>query len=210
MRANFRISCAYFFGEYLDNGYRPRTPHEVKELPPIENTLAIGSSLADHLSWQLSVQTHDELLWTIGTAIIGNLDDDGYFRASIDEIAAMGNWPEADVERVLSLVHAFDPIGVAARDLQECLLLQLRHLGLEKTPSEVIVRDHLRLLENHQLPELARQLDLPIDEAQGPHCHHPSSRPETRGLVQPFTVPVRHPRCVCAEDRRRVCGRSQR
>ena len=155
---------AYFFGEYLENGYRPRAPREVKELPPIENTLATGSSLADHLTWQLSVQTHDELLQIIGTAIIGNLDDDGYLRASIDEIAAMGNWPEADVERVLSLVHAFDPIGVAARDLQECLLLQLRHLGLEKTPSEVIIRDHLRLLENHQLPELARQLDLPIDE----------------------------------------------
>ena len=64
-------------------------------------------------------------------------------------------------------MQAFDPIGVAARDLQECLLLQLRHLGLGETPSETIVRDHLRLLQNHQLPELARQLDLPIDELTG-------------------------------------------
>ena len=155
---------AYFFGEYLDNGYRPRVPRDVKELPPIENTLSTVSSLADHLTWQLSAQTGDEVVQTIGTAIVGNLDEDGYLAASIQEIAVMGNWPEADVNRVLALVHTFDPMGVAARDLQECLLLQLRHLGLENTPSEVIVRDHLRLLENHQLPELARQLDLRVDE----------------------------------------------
>ena len=173
---------AYFFWEYLDNGYRPRVPRDFKELPPIENTLSTVSSLADHLTWQLSAQTDDELLRSIGTAIIGNLDEDGYLVASIDEIAAMGNWPEAEVDRVLSLVHAFDPIGVAARDLQECLLLQLRHLGLETTPSEVIVRDHLRLLENHQLPELVRQLDLPIDELKN-HIdiiRHLDPKPGTR------------------------------
>ena len=119
---------AYFFGEYLDNGDRPRVPRDVKELPPIENTLSTVSSLADHLTWQLSAQTGDEVVQTIGTAIVGNLDEDGYLAASIQEIAVMGNWPEADVNRVLALVHTFDPMGVAARDLQECLLLQLRHL----------------------------------------------------------------------------------
>ena len=133
-------------------------------MPPIENTLSTVSSLADHLTWQLSAQRGDDVVQTIGTAIVGNLDEDGYLAASIQEIAVMGSWPEAEVNRVLALVHTFDPMGVAARDLQECLLLQLRHLGLENTPSEVIVRDHLRLLENHHLPELARQLDLRVDE----------------------------------------------
>src|SRR5262250_1809520 len=52
---------AYFFGEYLDEGYRPRQPQEVKELPPIENTLSSKNSLADHLAWQLNLQTNDEL-----------------------------------------------------------------------------------------------------------------------------------------------------
>ena len=157
---------AYFFGDYLDNGYRPRVPREFKELPPIENTLSTVTSLADHLTWQLSAQTDDELLQSSGAAIIGNLNEDGYLVASIDEIARMGGWPKSEVDRILSVVQAFDPIGVAARDLQECLLLQLRHLGLEGTPSEVIVRDHLRLLEHHQRPELARQLELPIDQLQ--------------------------------------------
>ncbi len=154
----------YFFGDYLDDGYRSRTPSEVKELPPIENTLSSAASLADHLIWQLSLQTEDDKLREIGSAIIGNLDDDGYLVASVEEIAAMGEWPVADVERGLQHVQTFDPIGVAARDLQECLWLQIRHLGLEGTPTEKIVTEHLRLLQNHQVPEIARRLGMTIDE----------------------------------------------
>src|SRR6476661_9079566 len=56
----------YFFGDYLDDGYRSRTPSEVKELPPIENTLSSAASLSDHLLWQLSMQTDDEKLKEIG------------------------------------------------------------------------------------------------------------------------------------------------
>src|SRR5437588_12025567 len=154
----------YFFGDYLDDGYRPRTPQEVKELPPIENTLSTSTSLADHLMWQLSMQTDDPLMREIGSAIVGNLDDDGYLVASFDELAAMGPWPVTEVERALKLVQAFDPTGVAARDLQECLLLQLRHLGLEGTPTEKIATDHLRLLQNHQVPEIGRNLGMTIDD----------------------------------------------
>src|SRR3984893_4356122 len=67
----------YFFGDYLDDSYRPRAPQEVKELPPIENTLSTASSLTDHLMWQLSMQSDDTTIREIGSAIIGNLDDDG-------------------------------------------------------------------------------------------------------------------------------------
>jgi RNA polymerase sigma-54 factor len=154
----------YFFGEYLDDGYRPRAPQEVKELPPIENTLSSTSSLADHLSWQLSLLTDDPDTRDIGEAIIGNLDDDGYLVASLDELAAMGPWPVDEVERVLRMVQGFDPIGVAARDLQESLLLQLRHLGLDNSPAERIVTEHLRALQNHQIPEISRKLGMAIEE----------------------------------------------
>ncbi|MBL8142613.1 MAG: RNA polymerase factor sigma-54 [Acidobacteria bacterium] len=158
----------YFFGDYLDDGYKPRMPTEIKELPPIENTLSSTSSLTDHLLWQLTAQVDDGATRDIAQAIIGNLDDDGYFVASIDEIAAMGTWPVPEVERVLGIIQHFDPVGVAARDLQECLVLQLRHLGLEGTPTERIVTDHLRLLQNHQVPEIARRLGISIDEIR-PH-----------------------------------------
>src|SRR5512138_219583 len=153
----------YFFGDYLDDGYRPRTPTEVKELPPIENTLSTGQSLSSHLLWQLSMQTDDALMREIGEAIIGNLDDDGYLVATVEELAAMGPWPVEQVENALKLIQGFDPIGVCARDLQECLLLQLRHLGMAGTPAERIVTEHMRLLQNHQVPELARKLGLPMD-----------------------------------------------
>jgi RNA polymerase sigma-54 factor len=154
----------YFFGDYLDDGYRPRTPTEVKELPPIENTLSTAASLSDHLLWQLSMQTDDSGLRTIGEAIIGNLDDDGYLVATVDELSSMGPWPTEAVERALKLVQCFDPIGVAARDLQESLLLQLRHLGLAGSPAERIVTEYMRLLQNHQIPELAKKLGMSIDE----------------------------------------------
>ncbi len=154
----------YFFGDYLDDGYRPHTPQEVKELPPIENTLATSSSLSDHMLWQLSLLPDDQQVRDIGSAIVGNLNDDGILVASLDEIAAMGPWPVDEVERTLKIVQSFDPIGVAARDLQECLLLQLRHIGLQGTPTEKIVTEHLRLLQNHQVPEIAKRLGMSIED----------------------------------------------
>src|SRR5712691_2278742 len=154
----------YFFGDYLDDGYRPHTPQEVKELPPIENTLATSSSLGEHMMWQLSLLSEDEKLREIGSAIIGNLNDDGMLVASLDEIAAMGPWPIEQVEKALKVVQGFAPIGVAARDLQECLLLQIRHIGLEGTPTERIVTEHLRLLQGHNVPEIAKRLGMSIDD----------------------------------------------
>jgi RNA polymerase sigma-54 factor len=156
----------YFFGEYLDDGYRARQPQEVRELPPIENTLSSKGSLADHLMWQLDLQAGDDLQREIGETIIGNIDDDGYFVASIEEIAAAGDWAVADVERALAYVQSFDPIGVGARDLQECLLLQLKHLGMAGTTTELLVRDHLRLLQNHRIPELAKLVGIPPEEVK--------------------------------------------
>jgi len=156
----------YFFGEYLEDGYRPRQPQEVKELPPIENTLSSKGSLADHLMWQLSLQANDEEVRDIGTAIIGNIDDDGYLVASVNEIAALGEWDVSAVERALDFVQAFDPVGVGARDLQECLLIQIKHLGLAGSPVETIVRDPLSLLQNHKIPELARALGMEPEEVR--------------------------------------------
>ncbi len=183
----------YFFGDYLDDGYRPRAPQEVKELPPIENTLSTSSSLTDHLEWQLSLQTEAAANREIGEAIIGNLDDDGYLVASVDEIASMGPWPVDEVETALRLIQSFDPIGVAARDLQECLTLQIKHLQLEGTPTEKIVSEHLRLLHNHQMPDLARKLGLTIEELKG-HVEiiqHLDPKPGSRFNPQPsqYVIP---------------------
>ncbi len=146
----------------------------------------------------------------IGEAIIGNLDDDGYLVATVEELAAMGPWPTEEVERALKLVQGFDPIGVAARDLQECLLLQLRHLGMAGTPAERIVTEHMRLLQNHQVPELARKLGMSIDDLKQ-HIElirHLDPKPGSR--LQPVAVAVRHPRRLHRQGRGSVRGGAQR
>jgi len=94
----------------------------------------------------------------------------------------MGPWAVEEVERALSVIQGFDPVGVAARDLQECLLLQLRHHGHAGTPSERIVSEHMQLLKNHQVPELARKLGMSIDELK-PHIElirHLDPKPGSR------------------------------
>jgi RNA polymerase sigma-54 factor len=192
----------YFFGDYLDDGYKPRAPQEVKELPPIENTLSTSSSLTDHLEWQLSLQTADDSVREIGEAIVGNLDDDGYLVASVDEIASMGPWPVDKVEEALKLIQSFDPIGVAARDLQECLTLQIKYLHLEGTPTEKIVSEHLRLLHNHQMPELARKLNLTIEELKT-HVEiiqHLDPKPGSRFNPQPSQCVIPDVYIIKVED----------
>jgi RNA polymerase sigma-54 factor len=137
-------------------------------MPPIENTLTETPDLYDHLLWQLHMSASDELTQEIGEAIIQNLDEDGMLRASVDEIANMGPFPLEEVEKALAVVQALDPSGIAARDLTECLRLQLKHLGLEGSPTDVMVKDHIKQLQTHQYPEIGRQMSLTPDEVS----HH--------------------------------------
>jgi RNA polymerase sigma-54 factor len=85
-------------------------------------------------------------------------------RASVEEIANMGPYPQPEVEKALGIVQGLDPEGVAARDLTECLRLQLKRLGLEGSGTDRVVKDHLKLLQAHQYPEIARQMNMTLDE----------------------------------------------
>lgn len=163
------IDYESFFSDYLDEGYRPRTSYEIPELPPIENTLSTTASLADHLDWQLRMAPADEKTVELGGAIIGNIDEHGYLQASVEEICDMGNYNRESVERALTLVQGFDPIGVGARDLRECLLIQLRHLDLAGTAVETMVTDHLDLLQSHRFSDIAKAMKLPVEEVIE-HC----------------------------------------
>ena len=163
------IDVEKFFEDYLDDGGYKRTgSSEVPEMPPIENTLTESPDLYDHLLWQLHMSVADEVTLEIGEAIIHNLDEDGMLRASLEEIANLGPYPPEEVERALAVVQALDPPGVGARDLTECLRLQLNHLGLADSPTDVMVRDHIKQLQSHQYPEIARQMALSSEEVS----HH--------------------------------------
>jgi RNA polymerase sigma-54 factor len=96
-------------------------------------------------------------------SIIGNLNEDGYLTALLEEIATTGGHTLEDVSEALNHVQTFDPSGVAARDLSECLLIQLKHLGGEETIAAEIVKHHLKHLQNKQYQEIARILGRPLN-----------------------------------------------
>ncbi|MGH7865971.1 MAG: RNA polymerase factor sigma-54 [Candidatus Binataceae bacterium] len=129
----------------------------------LENLSTRRSSLEDHLIWQLRLSNFDQDSQRIGAAIVYNLNDDGYVVAPTGELAAQLEVEPALVERVLGRIQKFDPPGVAARDLRECLLLQLHNLGMEESLAARVVRDHLDLLEKHRYGEIARQLNVSVE-----------------------------------------------
>jgi len=146
-----------------DHEERSLVQQEDREDLPFENILRSASSLADHLEEQLRFTTEDSVARRIGTEIIGNLDEDGYLRAKLDEIAERCGVASADVEKVLELVQGFDPPGVAARSIQECLLIQLR---IDPNPDPVsveIVEQHFEDLSKRRYPDIARALKLSLD-----------------------------------------------
>jgi RNA polymerase sigma-54 factor len=163
------IEIERFFEDYFDDGGERRgRPAELPEVPPIENTLTESPDLYDHLLWQLRMTEASELTLEIGEAIIQNLDEDGLLRVALEDVAAMGPWPLEEVEKTLALVQSLDPPGVAARNITECLRIQLKVLGLENSPADVMVRDYMKQLQSHQYPEISRQMGLSADEV----AHH--------------------------------------
>jgi RNA polymerase sigma-54 factor len=154
-----------FFTQYLDTGAERMASgeHEEIERPSFDKFLSSPASLADHLAWQLSVSICSETVSKIAEAIIGNLDENGYLTATLEEIAESANYSMEDVEEALTMVQEFDPPGVAARDLTECLLLQIKVLDPDNALAKLIIADHLKLLQNNQLKEVARALNRPVE-----------------------------------------------
>src|SRR5580692_10990167 len=154
-----------FFNQYLDTGAERTagSEREESEKPSFEKFLSSAQSLADHLSWQLSVAICTEVVRKIAESIVGNLDENGYLTATLDEIAQSGNYSMDDVEEALAMVQEFDPPGVGARDLQECLTLQLKVIDPQNTLAQQIIAEHLKLLQNNQLKEVARALNRPVE-----------------------------------------------
>src|SRR5215467_8735514 len=161
------------FDNYLNDGAsRPRET-EIFEKPSFENFLATAQTLTDHLEWQLGLATMDEPVRFACHSIIGNLNEDGYLCAvdengreisiTLEEIAESGEHTLEEVQKSLEVVQHFDPPGVAARDLRECLMIQLAILGEDESIAVDIVRDHLHKLQNKQFKEIAKALNKPLD-----------------------------------------------
>jgi RNA polymerase sigma-54 factor len=142
----------------------PMGEYEEREALPFESLNAQKTTLKSHLVWQLRMAELDQLGDNIGVMIIGNLDKDGYLRSTVEEIAAEMGVEPARVEQVLEVVQGFDPPGVAARTLQECLLLQLKILGNQDPLLLDIIDRHLTNLGNKNYQSIARDLKVPIEK----------------------------------------------
>jgi RNA polymerase sigma-54 factor len=159
------IDFGSFFDDYLDPGYKSPASESV-EKPSFETFLSAPVTLGDYLHSQLSVCLLSDDVRDAAESIIGNLDEDGYLSASLEEIAGMGDHTAEEIEAALKVVQGLDPAGVGARNVRECLLLELESMNGRGGVAWQIVSDHLRMLEMRQYRELAKILARPMEHIE--------------------------------------------
>ncbi|MCX7822327.1 MAG: RNA polymerase factor sigma-54 [Syntrophobacterales bacterium] len=153
-----------FVEEYSSSSSLIREREEIEEFPSIEQRLTKPTSLREHLLWQLDVSNITNREREIGEEIIGNLNSDGYLEATVEEIAKLTGASVEEVEKVLRIVQLFDPPGIAARDLRECLLIQAHCLMPDNELVETIIKNHLNVLETKNYQYLLNKLKCSPDE----------------------------------------------
>ena len=151
---------SYFQGN-IDQGM---SVESYTERPSIESTYKKEANLADHLMWQLDLSVDSDLDKFIGSCIIGNIQNDGYLCADLKEIAEISQTDEENVLRVLKIIQGFEPAGVAARSLKECLMIQTRTLSDKNPYVEILIENYLERLEDRFLPKVASELKIDLEE----------------------------------------------
>ncbi len=152
-----------YLDEYNSTG-RTKFEIEAKDAPQYETFIAQKESLSDHLLWQLLMTLPSPEEEKVGSTIIGNVNQDGYLEISVEEISQLTDSTPDFVRNVLSLMQTFDPIGVCARDLSECLLIQAKHFGLINPVVTEIIQNHLHNLENKNYKAISKALKVNIQE----------------------------------------------
>jgi len=137
------------------------------EFPSLENTLRQKENLEEHLMWQLNCSAMTPMERELGEYIIGNINIDGYLTESIESLAEEAGSTVEDMEDSLILVQSFDPPGVAARDLRECLHMQALAANMKGTLVETLVKHHLEELDERNFRKLAKSLNVTIDDIIG-------------------------------------------
>jgi RNA polymerase sigma-54 factor len=151
------------FQDYLDPGYKTQEFEYKEDAPTFEQFLTKAPSLAEHLEWQLHMDSAEGDLCNAAEAVIGNLDPDGRLNATNEEIAAQGGWSEELVERARIVVTKLEPVGCGTRDVRECLLTQLEARGETDRLATQLIRDHLEELQQHKLPHLSKQIGVDLE-----------------------------------------------
>src|ERR1700757_1932302 len=146
--------------------YSSRNPEDEERRQFFFDSIASQETLQHHLWEQLNTADVSKSQREAAELIIGNIDDLGFLQATLEEISQNTRHPLAELQEMLSLIQTFHPVGVGARDLRECLLIQLRRLGKEGSLEYQIVEHHLEDLGRKRLPEVARRLGGTGEQAQ--------------------------------------------
>ena len=152
-----------YIDEYNSSG-RVHFETERKDAPNFESFVTRKESLREHLLWQLLMTSPTEEEERIGTLIAGNLDKDGYMDVPVEYLANESGATPDKVEQILSLMQTFDPIGVCARNLSECLLIQAKYFELDDTIVIEIITNHLNHLENKNYKAICKVLKTNIED----------------------------------------------
>lgn len=142
-------------------------PPPASELPSFENSMGSMETLNEHLIWQLHLSNLSDAEMRIGERIIGNINDDGYLNTELETIAENESTDVEHVEACLRKIQRFDPPGVGARDLQECLKLQVALIGgKDEQLLYRVIEEHMKELERHHFSQIARKLRVAPDHAR--------------------------------------------
>lgn len=147
-----------------DNLSQGSSADNYTERPSIEATYKREPSLADHLFWQLNLSVDSDLDKFIGSAIIGNIQNDGYCVAKLEEIAEISQASEEEVLRVLRIIQTFEPNGVGAQTLQDCLLIQAKALPERLPLVETLIENYLERLNERYYQKIASELKVKVEE----------------------------------------------
>lgn len=146
------------------NRNRERMVSRNEEITSYENVIASTQTLHDHLRWQASLYGFNEEELVMCMLLIDYINDDGYLEKPIAEIAAEEELNAQDLEDVLKFIHEFDPFGVGARDLQECLLIQAKHIQEDTNDFVKLIKNHMRDLERKNFQNIAKEMNISLDE----------------------------------------------
>jgi RNA polymerase sigma-54 factor len=150
---------------YNEQTYFRKEEKEDKEkgADTIESTAHRDMDLHDYLLWQLGLSVDNEKENQIGEVIIGNINDDGYLSVSIEDIANFTGAGKDEVEKILKKIQDFDPSGVGARNLKECLQIQIRHLGINDPIINRIISEFLNELERKDYAAIAKNIGIDVN-----------------------------------------------
>lgn len=151
------------FQDYLDPGYKTQEIEYKEDAPTFEQFLTRPPSLAEHLEWQLNMSSVDPEIHDAAICVIGNLNADGRINATNDEIAEKEKISEEVIEKARQTVMRLDPVGCGARDVKECLLVQLEVLGESERLATKLISEHFAELQQHKLPHLSKQIGVDVE-----------------------------------------------